>query len=207
MIASTWPRSRYASAVCSVSARLPSIARRSPSGANPMCEPGSAKIMSAIDAKLPSTWPVDGLLRETINACPLSRRVRAASVVFAICISESTPSCIRAPPDVTIATQGIFLRAASSSASVTFSPTTTPIDPPRKLESSTIITTDVPPMEHVPVTAASDSPVRVWFCRTRTRYEIRGENSRGSSDWIHLLVSLKLPSSAMEAIRRRAEIV
>lgn len=69
------------------------------------------------------------------------------------------------------------------------------------------MTTGVPPIEQVPVTAASESPVRAWSCRSLTLYETRGENSSGSRDWIHLLVSLKVPSSATVAIRRRAEMV
>ena len=48
----------------------------------------------------------------------------SAADVFAICISDSMPSCIRAPPEHVTMRSGMRLRVASSIARVIFSPTT-----------------------------------------------------------------------------------
>ncbi len=53
-------------------------------------------------------------------------------MVRGICISDSTPSCMRAPPEAETTTKGTWRRSASSIARVIFSPTTEPIEPPMK---------------------------------------------------------------------------
>ena len=55
-----------------------------------------------------------------------------AAEVLAICMRESTPSCIRAPPDVQTSTSGIFLSCERRASRAIFSPTTEPIEPPMK---------------------------------------------------------------------------
>ena len=87
--------------------------------------------------------------------------------VLAICISERAPSCTLTPPLVTIAMAGMPLFAACSIARATFSPTTHPMVPPMKPKSSTMSIAGLPPMEQVPVTTASVSPVRRWSRKMR----------------------------------------
>ena len=53
-----------------------------------------------------------------------------AADVFAICIRERTPSCMRAPPEVDTITRGIFFSRDRRASREIFSPTTEPIDPP-----------------------------------------------------------------------------
>ena len=55
-------------------------------------------------------------------------------VVRAICISESTPSCIRAPPDDGMTIKGASCRTASRAAANRLSPTAVPIEPPEEAE-------------------------------------------------------------------------
>ena len=61
---------------------------------------------------------------------PASRSRPSAAEVFAICISDSTPSCMRAPPEAQNITAGTCRSSARSNARVIFSPTTEPIEPP-----------------------------------------------------------------------------
>ena len=55
-----------------------------------------------------------------------------AAEVLAICMRESTPSCIRAPPEVETRTSGIFFSWDRRASRAIFSPTTEPIEPPMK---------------------------------------------------------------------------
>ena len=60
----------------------------------------------------------------------------SAAEIFAICISDSAPSIMRAPPEhETMITGRRAARCASSMPRTIFSPTTTPIEPPMKLYS------------------------------------------------------------------------
>ena len=66
--------------------------------AKPMRALGSAKTTSPSEAKLAATPPIVGLVSTEMNSPPaVSKRARAAETL-AICISESMPSCMRAPP-------------------------------------------------------------------------------------------------------------
>ncbi len=81
-------------------------------------------------AKLAATPPVVGFSSTEMYGSPASRSRPSAAEVFAICMSDSTPSCMRAPPD---AEQMIAVRrraSARSNTRVIFSPTTEPIEPP-----------------------------------------------------------------------------
>jgi hypothetical protein len=85
-----------------------------------------------------------------------------AAEVFAICISERTPSCIRAPPEVETMTSGIFFSTDRRASRAIFSPTTEPIDPPMKAKFMTARLNSSPSILAVPVYTASASPP---FCR------------------------------------------
>ncbi len=64
--------------------------------------------------------------------------------VFAICISESTPSIIRAPPEAETIIKGFFSSRARSATRAIFSPTTEPIEPPMNPKSMTPNWTGMP---------------------------------------------------------------
>ena len=66
-----------------------------------------------------------------VRVLTLVDRKEGAADTFAICIRDSTPSCIRAPPDALITTAGTWRAAARSNSRVIISPTTEPIEPPR----------------------------------------------------------------------------
>ena len=82
-----------------------------------------------------------------------------AALVFAICIREKMPSCMRAPPDALKMMQGIFSRSAVSMARVIFSPVAPPIAPPQKRKSITASATGMPCIRPVPHTTASFRPL------------------------------------------------
>ena len=77
---------------------------------------------------------------------------------FAICMRESTPSCMRAPPDAEIRTSGYFRSSDRWPSRAIFSPTTDPIDPPMKLKSITPTLSGAPARVPVAVMIASPSP-------------------------------------------------
>ena len=64
-----------------------------------------------------------------------------------------------------------------------------------------------PPILPMPVTAASESPVRTWSLRTRTWYETRGEKTKGSMEVIQRWASSNVPGSMSDAIRNLAEML
>jgi hypothetical protein len=76
-------------------------------------------------------------------------RDRAAEVL-AICISDSTPSCMRAPPDAENSTAGRRWASARSNCRVIFSPTTEPIEPPMNSNTKNPASTGMPPIVPVP---------------------------------------------------------
>ena len=116
--------------------------------------------ISDIEAKLESICPEDGLASTDISGMPRSLSFRAATTVFAICVNERTPSCNRVPPLVANVITGNRWRAASSNILATFSPTTRPMLPPRNPKSMAMMAQGAPPIRPMPVTAASESPVR-----------------------------------------------
>ena len=97
--------------------------------AKPINALGSAKIISPKLAKLAVTPPVVGSVSTVIFNRPASSNFATAAEVFAICINDTMPSCILAPPDTQKIINGNFSFIASSIASVIFSPTTLPILP------------------------------------------------------------------------------
>jgi hypothetical protein len=93
------PSGSFSRTVCSIT--------RGP--ANPIRAPGSARTRSATNANDAETPPIVGSVRiETNGSCALVSSWSTA-VVFAIWNSELTPSCIRAPPDAEMQTNGMRL--------------------------------------------------------------------------------------------------
>ena len=93
---------------------------------------GSAMFRSPSIAKLAVTPPVVGSVSTEMNGRPARSSRASAADVFAICISDSAPSIIRAPPEHETMMTGARRSMARSMARVIFSPTTTPMLPPMK---------------------------------------------------------------------------
>ena len=106
-----------------------------------------------------ATPPVVGCSNTAMYGTRASRSLLRAADVFAICISDSTPSCIRAPPDAQNMIAGRLCATARSNCRAIFSPTTEPIEPPMNSNSKHAVTTGTlctaPPM----TISASVSPV------------------------------------------------
>ena len=81
---------------------------------------------------------------------PSSCRRANAWLVFAICMSETQPSCMRAPPEVEITSSGSLRSSASSAARVIASPTPLPMLPPMKAKSMAATTSGWPSTVPVP---------------------------------------------------------
>ena len=105
------------------------------------------------------TPPNVGFGRMQTQSTPSSRSRPIDCAVFAICMSDRQPSCMRAPPEAVTSTRGVRVRAACSAAHVTRSPTAVPMLPPMNRKSMTARTTPSPPMAAVPMMTASCSPV------------------------------------------------
>src|SRR5690606_3512464 len=90
------PSGRVSRTVCSIT--------RGP--AKPISAPGSAMTTSPRNAKLADTPPMVGSVRTEMNGSRLADSWVTAAVVLAICISESRPSCMRAPPAAVKQTNG-----------------------------------------------------------------------------------------------------
>ena len=159
---------------------------------------------SASVAKLATTPPVQGSTSTATNGDVASLIRSTAQLVFAICMRLRMPSCMRAPPEVQTATSGRSSPAASSTLRQSFSPTTLPMLPPMKPKSITASTHGVPSMVAVPVTIASLRPVLAWASRRRSGYVSRSTNPSGSSVWIIIQSSRKVPPSASWRMRSLA---
>src|SRR2546426_312445 len=129
---SSWPCSRRNSERWKPSGsgwRIVSAMTRGP--AKPMSARGSATMTSPSIAKDAVTPPVVGSVSTDRYGSPASASRSSAAEVFAICMSERMPSCMRAPPEAERMMTGRSLSMASSIARVSFSPTTQPMLPPR----------------------------------------------------------------------------
>ena len=105
---------------------------------------GSAMLTSPSAANEAKTPPVVGSVMRLMKGTPASASRPSAATVLASCISDSVPSCMRAPPDAETTISGSRSSSACSAARVTFSPTTVPIEPPMNAKSMTHIATFVP---------------------------------------------------------------
>jgi hypothetical protein len=82
------------------------------------------------------------------------------AVVLAICISENSPSCMRAPPEAVTQMKGTRCSIAACTPRTKRSPSTDPIEPPMKSNSKTASTTGKPfGSNRCMTTSASVSPV------------------------------------------------
>ena len=73
-----------------------------------------------------------------------------AWLVLASCISDTQPSCMRAPPEAEMTSSGSRRSSASSAARVIASPTPLPMLPPMNAKSMAAITSGRPPIVPVP---------------------------------------------------------
>ncbi len=143
------PSGRVSRTVCSIT--------RGP--AKPISAPGSAITTSPMSAKLADTPPMVGSVSTEMNgSCSVLSCVSAAQV-FDICISDSKPSCMRAPPLAVKHTSGSFCSRQACTPRTKRSPTTEPIEPPRNLNSNAATTSAMVLMLPCITTNASSSAV------------------------------------------------
>ncbi len=153
-------------------------------------------------AKLAVTPPVVGSVStEMYGSFALSRRASAPEI-FAICISDSAPSIIRAPPEQQTMTTGQRRSMARSMARVIFSPTTTPMLPPMKPYSIAATIVSMPSMRPDAVMMASFSPVASMLAARRARYGLVSLNESGSVETRPESYSVQAGSS--NSIRNRS---
>ena len=116
-------------------------------------------ITSPSMAKLAVTPPVVGSVRIVQYKSPASPSFWTAAEVLAICIRDTMPSCILAPPEQQNRNTGSLHSMARSMAAVIFSPTVCPMLDIRNLESQIPSTISSPKTLHRPTVTASSSPV------------------------------------------------
>jgi len=92
----------------------------------------------------------------------------SSAAVFAICMSERIPSCMRAPPVADTITSARRSFIAVSIERATFSPTTEPMLPPMKKKSMIVRLTGFSPIVAIPSRAASFMPVSFWAAASRS---------------------------------------
>ena len=176
--------------------------------AKPISAPGSASVMSPCAAKEAETPPVHGSARMLMNGSFAWRSRAIAALVFAICMSESAPSCMRAPPDDETMINGAFEASAASAASAIRSPTTTPMEPPRKEKSRIAKTIGLPASVALPARQAS--AVGPDFARVRFNFASYGsvpsENRSTSEGWRSSPIGWNDPASSSRSMRRFASI-
>ena len=144
-MASTKPCSNWNSALWNPSGSFcPMVCSITLAPANPISAPGSAKIISPNIAKLAVTPPVVGSVNTEIYKSPASECFFKAAAVFAICIRDTIPSCILAPPEQQKRITGSFSSVARSTAPAIFSPTAWPMLPIINLASHTPMTASSP---------------------------------------------------------------
>ena len=135
--------------------------------AKPISARGSAMFTSPSMAKLAVTPPVVGSVRTEMYGSRARSSLASAALILAICISDSAPSIIRAPPEQETITTGCWYSMAASMARVIFSPTTTPMLPPMNEYSIAATTTSLPPICPLAVTTASSMPVEAMVVSRR----------------------------------------
>ncbi|GDY31027.1 hypothetical protein GTS_26600 [Gandjariella thermophila] len=148
--------------------------------AKPILAPGSATITSDSVANDAATPPKVGSVTRVTVSSPASSSAAMALLVLAICISDSAPSCIRAPPDAVTSSSGSRCASAVSAAVATASPAAQPRLPPRNRKSMAATTTGWPRTLPRTTRTASSRPVARRACASRCRYGTRSVNSSGS---------------------------
>ncbi len=135
----------------------------------------------------------------------VARRRSTAAIVLASCMSDSVPSCIRAPPDAETTTRGMRSACAASAARATFSPTTAPIEPPMNPKSMTQMEIRRPSIRPVPQTAASRRPVATWAAVIRSGYGFWSTKPSASTEIRPASRSSKVPASRSSSRRAGAD--
>ena len=97
-----------------------------------------------------------------MNGNPASSNRASAAEIFAICIKEIAPSCMRAPPEAEKIISDERVSIARSIARAIFSPTTAPSEPPTNDSSIAHTIEGWPPTLPSAVISASSKPV--FFC-------------------------------------------
>ena len=149
--------------------------------AKPISAFGSAMTTSPSIAKLAETPPMVGSVSTEMNGRRRSARSVSAAVVLAICISENSPSCMRAPPLEVKHTSGSCCSIDTRTPRTKRSPTTDPIDPPRNSNSNTAHTTPIDLIAPCITTSASVSAVCSCASARRSAYLRESLNLRLST--------------------------
>src|SRR5437867_6767428 len=113
---------------------------------------------------------------------------------------------MRAPPLVEIMMTGSSFSVPLSIRRVSFSPTTEPIEPPRKLKSITPSATRCSPILPMPVTTASFRPVAFWCSLSLALYDATPLNPKTSTLPRLSSISWKVQVSTNECMRSRERI-
>ena len=99
---------------------------------------------------------------------PASLTSSTAIVVRGICISESAPSCMRAPPEAVITMNAASCSTARRAAASSPSPSAQPIEPAMNSKFITAITAGRPSIRPCAASIASGSPVALWASFSRS---------------------------------------
>src|SRR5471030_409085 len=99
--------------------------------AKPISAFGSAITTSPRKANEADTPPMVGSVSTLMKGSFFSDSLVSMAVVLAICISDSKPSCMRAPPVAVMQMNGTFCSSATCAPRTKRSPTTEPMEPPR----------------------------------------------------------------------------
>ena len=110
-------------------------------------------------AKLAVTPPVVGSVITEMYGILASSSRASPALIFAICISDTIPSIIRAPPDAATIISGFRVASERSTARAIVSPTTAPMLPPMNPYSIALAVTACGPSIPTAFTIASFSPV------------------------------------------------
>ena len=103
-----------------------------------------------------------------MKGIPAASSRTSGAVVLASCMSESVPSCMRAPPDALTTIAGMRSESAVSKQRASFSPTTLPMLPPMKRKSKIPIATRWPSISPTPQITASRRPVLIRVASRRS---------------------------------------
>ena len=150
--------------------------------AKPISALGSAMFRSPSMAKLAVTPPVVGSVSNEIYGSFARSSRASAAEILAICISDSAPSIMRAPPEHDTMITGALRARAISMPRTIFSPTTTPMEPPMKLYSIAATTVSMPLIRPTPTITASFWPVDFCVFARRDLYGLVSVNFSGSFD-------------------------
>ena len=124
---------------------------------------------------------------------------------MAICISDSAPSIIRAPPLHDTITTGIRRSTATSIPRTSFSPMTTPMLPPMKPYSIAAAITGSPSIVPAPTMSASLSPVALRLEARRAAYGLVSVKVSGSLE--ARAASCSTHCSSSNSVRSRSAAV